>query len=97
MVDEDLSALWSQVDVVYCPNSPGVSLEVAYLGLPIIIPSPVNSLNMNPLYGLPGIEFISNSDELVEKLDNPSPIDIPEDYFFFDRDLSRWRDFLEMK
>ena len=97
VVDENLNTLWSRVDVVYCPNSPGVSLEVAYLGLPIIIPSPVNSLNMNPLYGLPGIEFISNSDELVEKLDNPSPIDIPEDYFFFDQNLSRWRDFLEMK
>ena len=41
LVDEGLNALWSQVDVVYCPNSPGVSLEVAYLGLPIIIPSSI--------------------------------------------------------
>jgi surface carbohydrate biosynthesis protein (TIGR04326 family) len=96
MVDENLNTLWSRVDVVYCPNSPGVSLEAAYLGLPIIIPSPVTALNMTPLYGLSGLEFVANSEMLVKKLDNPSTLDIPEDYFFFDRNLTRWKEFLEI-
>jgi surface carbohydrate biosynthesis protein (TIGR04326 family) len=96
MVDGNLNTLWSRVDVVYCPNSPGVSLEAAYLGLPIIIPSPVNALNLTPLYGLSGLDFVENSEMLVEKLNNPSPLDIPEDYFFFDQNLTRWKEFLSV-
>lgn len=92
---ESLDSLWPRVDVVYCPNPSSIGVETAWLGVPAIIPGAVNALNLNPLYGLPGLKEITNSDMLVEKLSNPSLINIPKDYFFFDQDLTRWKDFLE--
>tara|TARA_Y100001936_G_scaffold23825_1_gene21559 strand:- start:3038 stop:4924 length:1887 start_codon:yes stop_codon:yes gene_type:complete len=94
---ENLDNLWSKVDVVYCPNSPGVSLEAVYLGIPIIIPGPIDSLNMSPLYKIPELEFSTSIELLVENLNNPNVVNISEDYFFFDKNLQRWKTLLNIK
>ena len=92
-----MDSLWPCIDVVYCPNPSSIGVETAWLGVPVIIPSSVNALNLNPLYGLPGLKVVTNSDMLVEKLNNPSLLSIPKDYFFFDPDLIRWKKFLELE
>lgn len=94
---ESMDSLWPCIDVVYCPNPSSIGVETAWLGVPVIIPSSVNALNLNPLYGLPGLKVVTNSDMLVEKLNNPSLLSIPKDYFFFDPDLIRWKKFLELE
>ncbi len=93
--NESLDSLWPSVDVVYCPNPSSICVEAAWLGVPVIIPSSVNALNLNPLYGLPRLKEVKNSAMLVEKLSNPSLVSIPKDYFFFDQDLTRWKKFLK--
>jgi hypothetical protein len=55
----------------------------------------VNSLNLNPLAGLPGACFVASGVDLVQQLKNPKLIKIPEDYFFLNRNLKLWDGLLQ--
>ena len=84
-----------KVDAVYCANSSGVCLEVAWLGIPLIVSKTFDTFNLNPLLGLHGLKFVANASQLSEELEEPRIVEIPEDYFFFDQRLESWRDLLE--
>jgi len=90
LVDRPLIELMGQTDVVYCANSSGVSLEAAWLGVPLIILAAIDSMNLNPLFGFPGQSFVKDSVGLLSALENPKPVDMPEDYFFLDENLKSW-------
>ena len=93
--DQPLSDLWPLVDVVYGAHSTGASWEASWYGIPAIAVSAVNSLNLNPLTGLPGVRFVANGPELSEQLKNPQLAEIPEDYFFLNDDLKLWEALLQ--
>ena len=95
VVNQSLSELRSQTDVVYCANSTTVCVEAAWLGFPVIISSPINAMNLNPLFGFPGLNFISNPEMLSKELQNPVPVNIPEEYFYLDEDLTRWKKLIQ--
>ena len=42
----------------------------SWFGIPVIVVGAVNSLNLNPLLGLPGSYFVTNGDDLIEQLKN---------------------------
>ena len=93
--NQPLSGLWPLADVVYGAHSTGASWEASWYGIPAITVSAVNSLNLNPLAGLPGSCFVASGVDLSEQLKNPQLVEIPEDYFFLDEDLKFWKDLLQ--
>jgi surface carbohydrate biosynthesis protein (TIGR04326 family) len=88
--------LMEEVDAVYCANSTGVSLEAAWLGVPLIILAAMDSMNLNPLFGFPDQSFVKDCTELLSALENPKLIEMPEDYFFLDENLASWEKILEL-
>ena len=52
-------------------------------------------MNLNPLFGFPGLKFISNPEMLSKELQNPVPVNIPEEYFYLDEDLTRWKKLIQ--
>ncbi|MDP6180810.1 MAG: hypothetical protein QGG48_13040 [Desulfatiglandales bacterium] len=92
---QPLNDLWSLADVVYGAHSTGASWEASWYGIPAIAVSAVNSLNLNPLAGLPRACFVASGADLSEQLKNPQLAEIPEDYFFLDEDLKLWKDQLQ--
>jgi surface carbohydrate biosynthesis protein (TIGR04326 family) len=96
VVTGSVSDYWSRVDVVYCANSSGASLEAAWLGIPLIVTSAIDSMNLNPLFGFKGLNFVANASQLMEALEKPDTTEIPDDYFFLDEKLKSWRRILEL-
>ena len=94
LTSQPLNELWSISDTIYCSYSTTVSIEAGYLGIPVIITGPENSMNLNPLYGLSSINFVTDSKMLCEKLKNPTEINIPEDYFYLDNKMTLWKKLL---
>lgn len=92
----NISDYWNEVDVAYCANSTGASLEAAWLGIPVIITSAIDSMNLNPLFGFKDVEFIEKTSRLIEALEKPDMIEIPDDYFFLDEGLESWKKILEL-
>ena len=88
--------LMEEADAVYCANSTGVSLEAAWLGVPLIILAAMDSMNLNPLFGFPDQSFVKDCTELLSALENPKLIEMPEDYFFLDENLASWEKILEL-
>jgi surface carbohydrate biosynthesis protein (TIGR04326 family) len=91
-----ISSYWNKVDVVYCANSSGASLEAAWLGIPLIITLAVNAINLNPMFEFEGIKFVADVSQLVEELEQPRIVEIPDDYFFMDEELKSWKRLLEL-
>jgi surface carbohydrate biosynthesis protein (TIGR04326 family) len=91
VTSQSLNELWPITDTVYCSNSTTASIEAGYLGVPVIIAGPEHSFNFNPLYGSSSVNFVTDSKMLCEELQNPSEIDIPEDYFYLDDKMTLWK------
>ena len=93
--NQSLSELWPVIDVVFGANSTGATWEASWFGIPVIALGAVNSLNLNPLAGLPGVNFVTNSSDLVEQLKNPFPVIVDDHFFTLDEDLKLWKDLLQ--
>jgi surface carbohydrate biosynthesis protein (TIGR04326 family) len=94
LTSQPLSELWSASDVIYCSNATTVSIEAGYLGIPVIIAGPGNWFNLSPLYGLLSVKYVTNAKMLCEELKNPTKINIPEDYFYLDDNMTLWKELL---
>jgi surface carbohydrate biosynthesis protein (TIGR04326 family) len=95
LTTDPIIELMEQADVVYCANSTGASLEVAWLGVPLIILAAMDSMNLNPLFGFPDQFFVKDCAGLLSALENPRVVEMPEDYFFLDEDLHSWKNLLK--
>ena len=91
-----ISNYWKTVDVVYCANSSGACLEPAWLGIPLIITKPVDTINLNPLLGFDGLKFVTDASQLAKELEQPRVMEIPDDYFFLDENLESWKRLLQL-
>ena len=94
IVTRPIIELMEKTDVVYSANSTGASLEVAWLGVPLIILAAMDSMNLNPLYDFPGQSFVKDCAGLLLALENPRSIEMPKDYFFLDEELRSWEKIL---
>jgi surface carbohydrate biosynthesis protein (TIGR04326 family) len=97
IVTRPIIELMEKTDVVYCANSTGASLEVAWLGVPLIILAAMDSMNLNPLYDFSGQSFVKDCAGLLLALENPRSIEMPKDYFFLDEDLKSWEEILGLQ
>lgn len=95
IINKPLKELFSLADVVYCGNSTGAALEVAWQGIPLIITGAVNSFNRCPLSEVSEIKYVINSEMLCEQLKNPCSIQLSNEYFFFDDGLKCWSELLQ--
>ena len=74
------------------------ALDAYYLGFNIISVLDGSDLNMSPMRNNPGVNFISNSKQLVDVLkklnQKKKDKDIAKDYFLFNDKLSNWQKLL---
>ena len=89
-----LDKLWSISDTIYCSNSTTACIEAGYLGLPVIVAGQKDNINLNPLYGFSTVNFVTDIKMLCQELNEPSYLDIPEDYFYLDETFKLWRKLL---
>lgn len=94
IVKKPLTLLWQQASVVYTANSTSAALEAAVLGLPLLIHQHARNLNLNPLVGLPTVNFVARTKDLINSLNSLRPTSIRQDYVCLDQRLSRWRSLL---
>ena len=88
---ESLSNLWDKADVVYAANSTSAALESLVYGLPTIVAIASDAINLSPLFGIMSSTFVSNVDELADRLRTPLIEMTSRDYFLLDKRLMYWR------
>ena len=94
LTSKSLDKLWSISDTIYCSNSTTACIEAGYLGLPVIVAGQKDNINLNPLYGFSTVNFVTDIKMLCQELNEPSYLDIPEDYFYLDETFKLWRKLL---
>jgi surface carbohydrate biosynthesis protein (TIGR04326 family) len=97
IVSQPVAELWPIADVAYCANSSVVSLEAAYLGMPLIIMGATNNLNFNSLAWMLSVKYMVDPYMLCEALNNPQSLSIPEDILTFSETLCLWKKLLQIK
>lgn len=91
---DPLAALVGRFDVTLSSNMTSAALDAYFAGVPVVVKLDDAELNMSPLRGLPGVRFVSTTDELIEALCAAGPGDAmnraPDEFFFIDPTLPRW-------
>jgi surface carbohydrate biosynthesis protein (TIGR04326 family) len=93
---EPLHRIVGQFDVALAANSTSASIDAYVAGLPVIIDLRGDDLNLSPLRGTPGIDFVSSAEELVHALEairtgSASVSSGRETLFHLEAQLPRWR------
>lgn len=95
VTNEPLSELWPKVAVVFVANSSSASAEAVYLGVPVMVHVPENSLNYSPLLGNSNVKHVGTTDDLLAGLCLLPPVSIGNEFFCLDRELTQWHSLLE--
>ena len=90
-----LGALFEDADVVYAANSTSAGIEAAWVGLPLILTAAVDGLNLSPLMGLPGVEFVVDPQALGSALKIPRRVELGPEHYNLDAGLPRWTALIE--
>lgn len=97
VVEDQLSELWNSIDVVFTSNSTSVSLEAFCLKIPLIIAGNRENINLNPLFGMEGVQFVYSKDDLQKYLESADRISNNTDlYFELNPELPRWKKLLQI-
>ena len=93
-----LDGIISQYDVTVAANSTSAAVDAFAVGVRVIIMLDGLGLNLSPLRGHPGVEFVSTPAELasalMSKTATPTPFPQHQQMFYLDPALPRWRDLL---
>lgn len=89
-----LKDLWAKSDLVFVSNSTAAVLEAICIGLPIAICGPSDTMNLSPLFGEASVPMISNPQQLIAFLTNPSSPDFPANCFILNKSLTLWRELI---
>lgn len=93
IVSAPLQDLWEYSHVVYAANSTSVSIEAAYLGIPVIIAGASDNLNVNPLFGSSEVDFVYTAEQLSKKLAANLSHTIPiRNFLELTPELPRWHE-----
>jgi len=91
--DGSISDALSDCNVVFAGPITSASVDAYCSHIPVVQMLNPDSFNMSPLVGLPGIKFVSTSNDLPKAI-MESAKSVHEDtsqYFFLDNELPRWR------
>jgi len=90
--------LLDSCNVVFTSSSTSAAVEAYCAGKKIITFLDPNTLNFSPLRGYDDVSFISSAEELAEILNNlekfNSNTDQGADFFYIDKDLTKWQELL---
>lgn len=95
---DSIPSLLSKCNMAYTSNITSAALDAYCANVPVISILNPRTLNMSPLLGFDGIEFVSGAGELVvaiNKIKNKKYNKIfPEDIFWLDESLPLWKNLL---
>ena len=97
---DSISNLLYKCDVVYTSTLTSAAIDAYCANVPVISALNPQALNLSPLKMVEGVEFISGADELVNAIKNIKNNNYnkndPEDIFWLDPKLSRWKNLLNL-
>lgn len=95
---QPLKEILGMFDIALAANQTSAALDAFLYGLPVIVYQNISEFNFNPLRDIPGVQFVSTTDELaiiLKDLGNLNNIEgNRDDYFNLDPELPRWRELL---
>jgi surface carbohydrate biosynthesis protein (TIGR04326 family) len=98
ITNESISLLLGRCDVAYTNNVTSAAVDAYCAGVPVVSILDPGSLNLSPLRGREGVQFVSHPDELARALfsaaSTPRSPTRPQDFFTLDSGLPRWRKLL---
>lgn len=96
MTDAPLAELFNDCDVVFASNTTSAAVDAYCAGVPVVQMLDGVTFNMSPLRGLPGVQYVSDPDELAGLLLGAQQRDehSAQPYFCLDLELLRWRKLL---
>jgi len=94
-VNEPLGQIMRRNEIAYAANTTSAAVDAYLAGLPVVVMLDGDELNMSPLRGHSGVQFVSTAEELAKafKMARDSTVDEfqSKDFFFLDPELPRWR------
>lgn len=85
--------------IIYGANPTSSCVDAYMTGLPVIVHHEQSSLNLSPLQGVNSVTFVSGSNDLnnaiTEILEKGIKHVKPKDFFWLDKELPKWRVFLD--
>lgn len=81
--------------IVYADSSTSVAQLALYKHLPLIVHAPENNFDLGSLSYIPGVQYIRNCNEFLQAVAKHTIVQLPEEYFFLDPKLTRWRSLLK--
>jgi surface carbohydrate biosynthesis protein (TIGR04326 family) len=98
LVTDPLGKILQKFDIVCSSNATTAAVDAYFAGLPVVVILEGDELNISPLRGQAGVFFVSTPKELAEALQTPELWAVrnpdPNEFFFLDPDLPRWRHLL---
>ncbi len=91
LTDWSLGDLWPTCAVAVLANSTGAVLDAAFAGIPVVVCAAYDGFDFSPLRGMGGGPKVANGRELAEALRSPRWIEVPDEFFYLDPELTRWR------
>lgn len=87
-----------EYDIALSANQTSAAVDAFLAGLPVVVMLDPAELNMSPLRGHPGVQFVATGRELAEAIGRRDELPIPKDerneFFYLDPSLPRWRSLL---
>ena len=96
ITNDPLDRLLTDCDVAYTSSITSAAVDAWYAGLPVISISSGETLNMSPLRGKKGVDYVTSPEEIVDAITNINKR-IPggaKNYFYLDNKLPRWKNIL---
>jgi surface carbohydrate biosynthesis protein (TIGR04326 family) len=98
IVTDPLGEIMKNYDIAYCANNTSAAVDAYLAGLPVVVMLNDNELNMSPLMGYPGVNFVGTPPELARAFTvtrkNEGGVCSLRDFFFLDPKLPRWKTLL---
>ncbi len=89
-----LPELLQQDTMVYAGNSTTVAVEAVYKGMSLTIQDAIDDFCLSPMGTVSGVYFIRTAKDLIQAAQSPPFVDMPEDFFFLDKNLPKWKKIL---
>ena len=99
ITNENIESLLEKYDTAICSNMTSAQIDALIMNLKVIVLLEGEELNFSPLRGKQGVNFVYNSLDLEKIISNRRKVSNSnehEDYFFYDKDLARWKKLIAM-
>lgn len=101
LATDPLARIMLDYDIVYASNSTSAGVDAYLAGLPVVVMLDDNELNMSPLRGQSGVQFVSTSTELAKAFSEikagGGAVETRRNFFFLNPELPRWKKLINNK